>query len=92
MKIKLIIALLSIIVGHTLVPNFKSITLNATFVNAEGDKKTCTFSWGGIGFGKSLSDGKFDECIGEKKKSGYSMTSNEKIEIDQSLINWLIFG
>lgn len=91
MKIKLIIVLLSLIVGHTLIPNFKSITLNATFINAKGDKESCTFNWGGVGYGKSLSDGKFEECINDKNKNGYTLTSNVKIEKDQSLISWLLF-
>jgi len=92
MKKKLIIALFALIAGHVLVPNFKSITHSATLKNAQGEEESCRFNWGGIGYGKSLSDGKFENCITEKKKKGFLVTSNETVEKDQSLISWLLFS
>jgi hypothetical protein len=92
MKSKVIIFLVAAVIGQVLIPPFASSSMTATLVNPIGEVVKCEFNWSGIGFGKTLSDGKFDKCINSHLKDGFSISSNEKTIEQKTILNWLIFG
>ncbi|MFC0119046.1 hypothetical protein [Pseudoalteromonas xiamenensis] len=92
MKSKIILFLVAAAIGQVLIPPFASTSMTATLINSEGESVKCEFNWSGVGFGKSLSDGKLEECISKHIKEGYVLSSNEKTVEQKTILNWLVFG
>ncbi|MCG9719777.1 hypothetical protein [Shewanella sp. Isolate7] len=78
MKMKYFVVFALILGVVVILPKLETTYQKATLSNDKGETVQCEVSWTGFGFGETLSDGKYQQCIDDYIDQGYVISRNEK--------------